>query len=173
MASKAPFDEYREQDQLATASGVRERQFGYWLFVGFTIALWAVCIGTGLVVGIVKGTGLGLGDTQVVAPEHHAMPTGSFWSDAWRIVISLAALAVIPMIWYWFLKYLGDFGFGGQAEPVSDELVQLKSLRESELRHPMAAALAYRTSLASLIFLLIFGNFFLPYVVIRWGWGGA
>jgi hypothetical protein len=153
--------------------GVHDRDIGYRIFFGFTAVLWFGCVVLGIVMGLATKSGTGIGDTHLVEIAHKAMPSGSFVGETWRILISFAALAALPVGWYWFLQHLGDFGFGGQKVAAADEVGQVLALQQDELRHPVAAAVAYRISLFSVGFLLLFGNFFLPYVVIRWGWGGA
>ncbi len=156
-----------------TEPGVIERRNGYRGFFVFTVLLWTVLIGTGVVIGLTTGTGLGLGDTHLVTITNHSKTPDSLFGEFWRLAVSFAALGAMPVIWYLFLNKLGDFGYGGRDGDVASVDEQLQSLMDSERRHPMATIAAYRQSWFSAYCLMCFGNFFLPFVVIRFGWGPA
>ena len=162
-----------DRDVRPQDDGVEDRDTGYRIFFVFTAFLWIGCIVLGIVMGFVTGSGTGFGDTHLVDVTNTPMSSGSLWGESWRIAVSFAALAALPAAWYWFLQRLGDFGFGGRTTRVATERDQAQTLLDDADRHPVAAAIAYRTALFSVGFLLLFGNFFLPYVVLRWGWGGA
>ena len=97
---------------------------------------------------------------------------GSIAEDGWRLGVAFVALALLPVFWYGFLRALGAFGSHDELTPATEQQ-QRDSLVRSERANVLATTVAYRLSLLSLLVLLVFGNFFLPYVVLRWGWGGV
>jgi hypothetical protein len=154
-----------------SSSDDRSTKRSYSAFYWFTALVWVGAVVAGVVVGLIQGAGTGFGDTSL-APLTATVPHySSFAGDLWRIAVSLAALALLPVPWFWFLGRLGDFGSGEDSAGPDPEEELVDSLRSDELRQPFAAAFASRVSLFSLIVLLTFGNFFVPYVLVRWGWG--
>lgn len=99
-------------------------------------------------------------------------PAGVLWRDATSVI----GLAIIPALWWMFLNRLGDFGNGipmvrdgSSGSSVEQDIID--GAMQDQARFPGAHRAAARFSIACMGFLLVFGNFFLPYVVIRWGWG--
>lgn len=129
----------------------------------------AAYVALGLAIGTARGEGLGFGDTRTAdatVPE----AVGSAFGSLWRIVVSLAVLALLPVAWHAFLARLGSFGHRVGSSPPSEQ-DQLRSLAADEDDLPGAHRLAWSSSRSCLVVLLAFGNCFLPYVLVRWGWG--
>lgn len=156
--------------QAGCASEKPQRSFTpfYW----FTILIWVGAAIGGAVIGARSGTGTGFGDTRLQPLTAKAPVYGSILGDGWRLGVTFVALALLPVFWYVFLRALGAFASHDELPPAT-ELQQRDSLVRSERDNALATAVAYRVSVLSLLVLLVFGNFFLPYVVLRWGWGGV
>jgi Na+(H+)/acetate symporter ActP len=93
-------------------------------------------------------------------------------ADGWRLGVTFVALALLPLCWYGFLRGLGAFGSHDELTPTTEQQQRDKLVR-CEHDNTLATTVAYRLSVLSLLVLLVFGNFFLPYVLLRWGWGGV
>jgi len=151
-------------------SAKRQRSFA--AFYCFTILIWMSAGIAGVVIGALSGTGTGVGDTRLQPLTAKPPVYGSITADGWRLGVTFLALALLPVFWYGFLRALGAFGSRDEV-PSATEKQQRDSLIGGECDNTLATSVAYRLSLLSLVVLLVFGNFFLPYVVLRWGWGGV
>ncbi|ORA11671.1 hypothetical protein BST14_18330 [Mycobacterium arosiense ATCC BAA-1401 = DSM 45069] len=150
---------------------MENRQRSFQPFYWFTVLIWVGAGIAGVIIGARTGTGTGLGDTRLQPLTAKVPAYGSFVGDGWRLGVTFVALALLPVFWYVFLRSLGAFASHDELPPATEQQ-QRDSLLRSERDNVLAATVAYRVSVLSLLVLLVFGNFFLPYVVLRWGWGG-
>ena len=139
------------------------------VFTAFTALFIFGYLSLGVVLTVVKGGGSGFGDTHIV-PATAPVEVDSVFGTVWRVAFSLAVLGLLPVVWYWFMNRLGAFG-GPTTDVRVSEAEQLASLAAVQAQYPQAHRLAEAFSKFCLVVLLAFGNFFLLYVAVRWGWG--